>query len=415
MEPMRERCAALDVHKKMLIACAINSSERQTRRFGTVYGELVRLADWLEERGVKEVAMESTGVYWKAPWNVLEGRGFELTLANARDVKAVPGRKTDIKDAEWLAELHQHGLMKPSFVPDRGHRELRELVRHRKRLIEERGEVAKRLQQVLEGANLKLGSVASNVLGVSGRAMLEQIIVGIDDPQELAGLARARLRKKRAELTQALTGTIEKHQRLMLASLLPQIDFLEAELKTLAEDVQARTAGKFRAAIELIDQIPGIGERAAEHILAELGINMAQFPSAEACASWAKICPGTHQSADRWKRVGTGKGNVWLRSALVEAAKSASNQHNCYFAALYRRIKARAGTSKATVAVAHAILVTIYHMLDRGSAYQDLGANHFDNEREQIKRNAVRRLEKLGFKVTIEDSPPPSLEEPAIA
>lgn len=405
MQPIRERCAALDVHKKMLIGCAITPEERQLRRFGTHFADLVRLAQWLQGLGVEEVAMESTGVYWKSPWNVLEARGFKLTLVNARQVKAVPGRKTDIKDAEWLAELHQHGLLKASFVPDREQRELRELVRHRKQLVEQRSATAQRLQQILEGGNLKLGTVATDVLGASGRAILDRLVAGTDDAEELADLAKGRLRNKREDLVQALTGSVDPHQRFMLATLLRQIDFVNAEIASLDEEVNARTAGRFRAAIELIDAIPGIGERAAEQILAELGIDMDHFPSAQACASWAKICPGTHQSANHKQRVGTGTGNVWLRHALIEAAKAAVLKRDSYYSALYRRVKARSGPGQASVAVAHSILVTIYHMLKTGSAYQDLGSDHFQrDDRNRVQRSYVRRLERLGFKVTIEDT-----------
>jgi transposase len=405
MQPIRERCAALDVHKKMVIGCAITPEERELRRFGTYFADLVQLADWLQGLGVEEVAMESTGVYWKAPWNVLEARGFKLTLVNARQVKAVPGRKTDIKDAEWLAELHQHGLLKASFVPDRDQRELRELVRHRKQLVEQRSATTQRLQQILEGGNLKLGTVATDVLGASGRAILDRLVAGTADAEQLADLAKGRLRNKREDLVQALTGSVDPHQRFMLASLLRQIDSVNAEIAILDEEVKARTAGRFRAATELIDAIPGIGERAAEQILAELGIDMDHFPSAQACASWAKICPGTHQSANHKQRVGTGTGNVWLRHALIEAAKAAVLKRDSYYSALYRRVKARSGPGQASVAVAHSILVTIYHMLKTGSAYQDLGPNHFErHDRNRVQRTYVRRLERLGFKVTIEDT-----------
>ncbi len=403
MRPIRERCAGLDVHKKMVVGCAITPEGRELRRFASHHAGLLGLAEWLQGLGVEEVAMESTGVYWKPPWNVLEARAFKLTLVNARAVKAVPGRKTDIKDAEWLAELHQHGLLKASFVPDRAQRELRELVRHRKQLVEQRSTTAQRLQQVLEGGNLKLGTVASDVLGVSGRAILEQLVAGADDVEQLAALAKGRLRSKREELAQALSGSVEAHQRFMLASLLRQIDSVNAEIAILDEEVKARTAGRFRAAIELIDQIPGVGERAAEQILAELGIDMDQFPNAQACASWAKICPGTHQSADSHQRVGIGKGNIWLRCALVEAAKAAVLKRDSYYSALYRRIKARSGSAKATVAVAHSILVTIYQLLKNGCAYQDLGSAHFERlDRDRIQRSSVRRLERLGFRVTLE-------------
>jgi transposase len=271
--------------------------------------------------------------------------------------------------------------------------------------VEQRAEVVKRLQHVLEGANVKLSSVATDVLGVSGRAILDQMIAGPVDPAALAELAKSHLRRKREDLAAALAGTVEHHQRFMLTSLLRQIDFLDLEIVALDEEVKTRTEGRFRAAIQLIDQIPGVGERAAEQILAELGLDMAQFPSAQACASWAKLCPGIHQSADRRKRVGTGKGNVWLRTILIEVAMSASHQRNSYYKALYGRIKARAGGNRATVAVAHAILVTIYHMLSRGTSYEELGPGHLaERDREQVKRAAIRRLERLGFKVSVEDT-----------
>ena len=323
MEVLHERCAGLDVHKKSVSGCVLVPEGREKRSFGTTTRQLRELADWLEGYGVSQVAMESTGVYWKPVYNLLEERGFQILLVNAKHIKAVPGRKTDLSDAEWIAQLLRHGLLRGSYVPSRPERELRELVRHRRTLIRQRAETVNRIQKVLEGANIKLASVASDVLGASGRAMLEAMVAGEEDPAQLASLARGTLKGKRAELEEALEGSLRPHQRLLLASLLRQVEFLDREIAGLDEEV-ARRMRPFEPALEQLDTIPGIGRRLAEEIVAETGTDMSRFPTEAHLASWAKVCPGNHESAGKRLSGRTGKGNPWLRTALVEAAWAAA-------------------------------------------------------------------------------------------
>lgn len=402
MEVVYERCAGLDVHRDTVVASVIIPEGRELRTFGTVTDELLALADWLLALGVTHVAMESTGVYWKPIYNLLEGTGLELLVVNARHIKAVPGRKTDVRDAEWIADLLRHGLLRGSFIPDRGQRELRELVRYRRRLIEERAREAERLHKTLEGANVKLGAVASNILGASGRAMLEALVEGRDDPEVLAALAKGRLRDKHDRLVAALRGLIGPHQRRLLATQLRHIDFLEAEIAGLSSEIEERMR-PFAAAIALADSIPGVGQRTAEGILAEIGTDMTRFPSSAHLASWARMCPGTDESAGKRKSGATGAGNVWLRAALVEAAHAAARTKGTYLSAQYRRIAARRGAKRAAVAVGHSILVALHQMLSTGAMYEDLGATWFDErDRRAIVRRSVQRLEGLGYKVTLE-------------
>lgn len=402
MEVLHERCAGLDVHRDTVVACAITPEVREVRTFPALTGGLLELADWLAALDVSHVAMESTGVYWKPVYNLLEGGGFELLVVNARHMRAVPGRKTDVRDAEWIADLLRHGLLRGSFIPDRPQRELRELVRYRRTLIEERSREAQRLHKVLEGANIKLGAVASDLLGVSGRAMLEAIAEGRDDPELLASLARGRLRQKHDRLVAALHGLLGPHQRRMLAAQLRHIDFLDAEIGSLSAEVAERMR-PFGVAIALVDSVPGIALRTAEAILAETGADMGRFPSAAHLASWARVCPGTDESAGKRRSGATGPGNHWLRTALVEAAHAAARTRGTYLAAQYKRIAARRGTRRAALAVAHSILVIVYHLLRDGVVYQDLGATWFD-KRDQgaTLRRTVKRLEALGYRVTIE-------------
>lgn len=402
MDVLHERCAGLDVHRDTVVACAITPEGREVRTFGAVTGGLLELADWLSGKGVTHVAMESTGVYWKPVYNLLEGGGVELLVVNARHMRAVPGRKTDVRDAEWIADLLRHGLLKASFIPDRPQRELRELVRYRRTLIEERGREAQRLHKVLEGANIKLGAVASDLLGVSGRAMLEAIAAGRDDPELLASLARGRLRDKHDRLVAALQGLPGSHQRRMLAAQLRHIDFLDAEISTLSAEVGERMR-PFGLAVALADSIPGIAQRTAEAILAETGTDMSRFPSSAHLASWARVCPGNDESAGKKRSGATGPGNTWLRSALIEAAHAASRTKGTYLAAQYRRIAARRGARRAAVAVAHSILVILYHLLRDGLIYRDLGATWFDRrDPAAIVRRTVKRLEAMGYRVTVE-------------
>ena len=402
MQVVHERCAGLDVHKKTVVASVISREGQETRTFGTMTRDLLLLADWLTERGVTHVAMESTGVYWKPVYNLLEDQ-FTLLVVNAHHIKAVPGHKTDVKDAEWIADLLRHGLVRGSFIPRRPQRELRELTRARRSLIQQRSQVANRIQKVLEGANIKLASVATDVVGVSGRAMLEAMVAGTEDPQVLAEMARGTLRKKTQALEDALEGLVGPHQRLLLGTHLRHLDFLDGEIARLDEEVAARLR-PFEQVLERVDAIPGIGRRVAEDILSEIGTDMSRFPTAAHLTSWARVCPGNNESAGKRKSGSTGHGNSWLRPILVQAAQSASRTKGTYLAAQYHRIAARRGRNRAIMAVAHAILVTIYYMLTRGTVYSDLGGNYFDErDRQATIRRAVRRIEGLGYTVTLKE------------
>ncbi len=402
MEVTYERCAGLDVHKKTVTACVITPEGKGTRGFGTMTPDLLKLADWLLECGVTHAAMESTGVYWKPVYNLLEGTGLILLVANAQHIKAVPGRKTDVKDAEWIATLLRHGLIRGSFIPDRPQRELRELVRHRRSLIQQRSHVVNRIEKLLEGANIKLGAVLSNVVGASGRAILEALATGSEDPAILAELARGSVRRKRGELITSLQGSVGDHQRMLLQSLLRQMSFLEDEIAVLDGEV-ARRMAPFEEALQRLDTIPGIGRRGAEDILAEIGMDMSRFPSAAHLASWARVCPGSNESAGKQKSVSTGHANRWLRSALTQAAQAAAHKRDSYFQALYWRLAARRGKKRAIIALAHSILTVVYQLLKTGAQYQDLGLHYFDlRDQQRLTHRLVHRLEGLGYQVTLE-------------
>jgi transposase len=406
MQVVHERCAGLDVHKKTVVACLLTGAGKQIRTFGTMTQQLLALVDWLEAERVTHVAMESTGVYWKPIYNLLENRGLELLVVNARHIKNVPGRKTDVKDAEWITDLLRHGLLRASFIPDRGQREARELVRYRRTVIEQRAHDVQRIQKVLEGANIKLGDVASDIMGVSGRAMLERLVEGEEDPVALSQLAQKGLKKKQGQLQQALAGTVGAHQRAMLRYLLDHVKFLEQQIAELDRQIEEQLR-PFEAAIAHLDAIWGLGRRTAEELLAEIGIDMSRWPTHQHIASWAKISPGNHESAGKRYSGRTGMGNRWLRAILVEAAMNVSRNPHSYYAALYQRISRRRGKKRAMVAVAHSLLVAIYHMLKQGTVHDDLGSDHFERlDREQIARRAVRRLERLGYQVTIQEAEP---------
>ncbi len=400
MEVVHERSCGLDVHKRTVVACVITPEGKRTRRFKTMTKDVLSLADWLGEVGVTHVAMESTGVYWQPLYNLLED-DFEVWVVNAAHIKTVPGRKTDMKDAEWIADLLRHGLLRPSFVPDRPQRELRELTRHRRQLIRQRAQVVNRIQKVLEGGNIKLSSVATDVVGASGRAMLRAMIAGEDDPETLASMAKGRLREKRLLLVDALEGSMGSHQRMMLDSYLRHLDFLEREIERMSEEVEERTR-PFEEVIERIDEIPGMGRRGAEQVVAEIGTDMNRFPTSQHLASWAGMCPGNNESAG--KRIGgrTRRANPWLKSTLVEAAWASVKTRDTYLSAQYRRIAARRGKKRAIIAVAHSILVIIYHMLRDGTRHRDLGGQYFEERNHQaIVRYTVRRLNRLGYDVTL--------------
>jgi len=403
MEVVHPRCSGLDVHKKTVVACVRVPGRKEVRTFGTVTAELLRLSDWLQEEGVTTVAMESTGVYWKPVFNVLETTGLELLVVNAQHIKAVPGRKTDVKDAEWIADLLRHGLVRASFIPSRPQRELRELVRYRKTVVEQRSHLVQRIQKLLEGANIKLSDVASDIVGVSGTAMLRALANGESDLDRLVELAKTSLRNKREELRLALAGSFGSHQRFLLGKQLDQLEFLDHQIADLNLEVEQRLR-PFEALLARLDAIPGIGQRNAEQILVEVGTDMSRFPSAAHFASWAKLCPGNDESAGKRRSGRTGMGSRWLRSTMVEAAWSASRVRNSYFAAQYHRLVPRRGKRRAAVAVAHSMLIAIYHLIKDGTIYQDLGPNHFDElDRQRITHRAVRRLQALGYVVTLEE------------
>lgn len=404
MDVIHERCCGLDIHKKTVVACLLTRRRKVVRTFGTMTSELLTLADWLQEEGCSHVAMESTGVYWKPIYNVLEGTGLEVLVVNARHIKAVPGRKTDVKDAEWIADLLRHGLLKPSFIPDRTQRDLQEVVRYRRSLVEERAREANRIQKMLEGANIKLTSVISDILGVSGRAMLQGIIDGEEDPEALARRVRTHLKATPADLQAALRGTVGAEQRRLLAIQLEHVTFLDEQIRALDEAIAAQLT-PFDAELARLDTIPGVGVRAAQEIIAAIGTDMSRFPSSAHLASWAKLCPGTKESAGKRSSASIGQGNSALRTTLVEAAWAASHTKHTYLAAQYHRLAARKGPKRALIAVAHSILVIVYHILKDGTAYQDLGGNYFDERsKEATIRRTVQRLQQLGVTVTVEDA-----------
>jgi transposase len=406
MDVLFERCCGLDVHKKLVVACVImtppdGEPERTVQSFGTMTEDLLKLADWLETCGVSHVAMESTGVYWQPIWNLLEDR-FTLVLVNAQHVHQVPGHKTDVRDCEWLAELLRHGLLRGSFVPDRAQRELRELVRYRTGLVRQRAQVTNRLQKTLEGANIKLASVATNVIGVSGRAMLAELAKGETDPIALAQLARGRMQHKQVELESALSGRMRPHQQFLLQEQLALIDGIDASIQRVNQEI-ARRLQAHSELMERLDAIPGIGPRIIQIILAEIGPDVTRFPSAAHLASWVGLCPGNHESAGQQRTGRTRKGNPWLRTALVEAAQTASRVKHSYLGAQFRRLAARRGAKRALVAVAHSLLGIIYVLLTRQSTYTDLGPAYFDErDRHHTSTRLVARLERLGYHVNLE-------------
>jgi transposase len=403
MEVLYERCCGLDIHKDTVVACLLTPGtagrpQQEIRTFGTMTAELLALGDWLAEAGCTHIAMESTGVYWKPIYNLLEER-FTLLLANARHIKAVPGRKTDVKDCQWIAQLLRHGLLRPSYVPGRGQRELRELTRYRSSLVAERAAETNRLQQTLEGANLKLGSVVANVLGKSGRAMLQALVDGVTDPEALAALAVGSLTQKIPALRKALQGRIRPHQRFLLQEQLAHIAELEERIERVSAELAERLAPEATTLAHL-DSIPGVGRRTAEVIVAEVGTDMGQFPSAKHLASWAGLCPGNNESAGKRLSGRTRKGNPALRTTLVEAAQAAGRTKTA-LGALHRRLAARRGRKRATLAVAHRILVVAYCLMRDGVAYEE--RTHDPRavaQTERRERRLIAELQGRGYEVT---------------
>ncbi len=409
METLYSCCAGLDVHKDTVEACirrvsAAGQVRKQVQTFGTMTVHLLALADWLVAEGVTHAAMESTGVYWKPVFNLLEGR-VQVILVNAQHIKQVPGRKTDVKDCEWLAQLLQHGLLKASFVPPQPTRELRDLTRQRTQLVRQAATVANRIQKVLEDANIKLGSVASDVLGESGRDMLRALIAGETDPEKLAELARKRLRVKIPALRLALQGRVTDHHRFLLQLQLDQLRSLEELMRRVSGRVEEALV-PFGEVLEHLQTIPGISQRVAETVLAEIGTRMEQFPTVAHLASWAGMCPGNDQSAGKRRSGRATKGSRWLRGMLVQAAWAASHTKESYLSAQYRRLARRKGRKRALLAVGHTLLVIGYHVLKKGLPYAELGGDYLGRlEPERLTRQLVKRLEQLGHKVTLEAQP----------
>jgi transposase len=407
MELLHSRCAGLDVHKKSVVACVREVVEGtatiETRTFETMTGDLLALSDWLTERQVTVVAMEATGVYWKPVWHVLEGH-FELILANASHVKNVPGRKTDVQDAQWLAELVAHGLIRASFVPPQPIQEMRELTRTRKQVIREIGQHTQRVQKVLEDGNIKIDSVVSDLLGVSGRAILRAMIAGEKDAKVLAGLARGRLQNRQAELERALVGRITDHHRFLLRLHMQMIEALEGQVASLDQRI-GEQVDPFRWAVALLDEIPGVSEVTAHVIVSEVGTDMRRFPSIAHFLSWCGLCPRNDESAGKRRSTKIRKGAPWLKATLIQAAWAACRSKETYYHAQFLRLRSRRGPKKAVVAVAASMMTAVYYMLLNGTAFTDLGPNHFlKTEKTKTVKRLVTRLESMGFQVEIKEA-----------
>jgi len=405
MEVLYERCCGLDVHKETVVAClrVVSGGEvaREVRTLETTTASLMALSEWLAENGCTHVAMEATGVYWKPVWHILDDGDFQLILANAAHVKNVPGRKTDVNDATWLADLLAHGLIRASFVPDTQTQELRTLLRTRKQLVREKSSHILRVQKMLEDANIKLDSVITDVMGMSGRAMIEALIAGESNPAKLARLANYRLRASQEKLREALRGRVTKHHRFLLRLHLNQIDALDASIVMIDEQVEAGIA-PFRAAVGQVMTIPGIRDIGAQVIVSEIGTDMSRFPSEGHLISWAGLCPRNDESAGKRRSNRLRKGAPWLKTTLVQCAWAAVRKKGSYLQAQFLRLKARRGPKKAIMAVAASILTAIYHMLKDGTLYQDLGSNHFQNRSKgQQTKRLVKRLADLGYKVAL--------------
>ncbi len=406
MQTLIERGCGLDVHQATVVACLLivfknGKVHKQMRTFGTTSRELLALREWLLSEGCTHLAMESTGVYWKPVYAILEG-ALEIVVANAQHVKKVPGRKTDVKDAEWIADLLCHGLLRSSFVPPQPIRDLRDLTRYRRKLVESQAAERNRLLKLLETANIKLASVATDVFGVSGRLMLQALVEGKTTPQQMAELAKGRLRKKIPELEPALEGKLEEHHRFLVGLQLRRLQAAEEDLAALEQCIQENLK-PYAAQLALLREIPGVDWTLAAVIIAELGVDMSVFHSVSQLASWAGVCPGSNESAGKRKSSRIPKGNVYLKTALVEAAHAAAKAKGTYLRDKFYRLKARRGYKRAAVAVAHKILVAIYHMLSQEVSYNELGDLYLDKlNKHHLTRNLVRRLERLGYMVTLE-------------
>lgn len=401
-------CCGLDVHKRTVTACLLKPGaegrvEKEVRTFLTTTSQLLELAAWLRSNNCQHLAMESTGVYWKPVYNILAGVCQEVLLVNAQHVKNVPGRKTDVKDAEWIAELLSHGLLRGSFVPSAEIRELRDLTRYRTILIRQRADQCNRLQKLLEQGNIKLASVATDILGVSGRDMLKALGEGTSDPAKLADLARGRMRKKIPELTEALRGVLSDTQRWLLRQQLEHVFHLDKMIGELDQQIEGLVA-PFLPMIEKLSEIPGVSQHLAQIIIAEIGVDMKQFPTAAHLASWASICPGNRESGGKRLSGRTRCGNPWLKSALAEAGWAASHTKNNFLAARFQRVARRRGRKRAVLAVGHTILKITHRLLSGPEVtYRDLGSNFYaPPAKDQLAQDLIRRLDKLGYKVSVE-------------
>lgn len=404
MEVVYDCCCGLDVHKKIIVACVINNNNKTIKSFGTMTDDILELVEWINLNQCEMVAMESTGVFWKPIYNLLELHNIPAIVVNAKHMKAVPGRKTDVKDSEWIADLLKHGLLQASYIPSRDQRELRELVRYRRSIIEERSREISRIQKILEGGNIKLSSVATNILGVTGRAIIEKLISGDIDDQTVEKLAKKALKKKIPELQKSVKGLMAKHQRILLSIQLEHYDFLNLQIEKISKEISDRLKYS-EEEIELIDSIPGVGRTSAEEIVAEIGTDMSRFPTKNHISSWAGLCPGNNESAGKKKRGKAREGNKYLKACLVECAWANSRNKSTYFYSLYHRISSRKGKNRASIAVAHSLLIVIYQMLKEKKSYNELGSDYFDNLNKDVKiRNLTKRIEALGYSVTIQEA-----------
>ena len=398
MEVVYRCCCGIDVHKIVIVVCLLKGGERELRELGTTTGEIRELANWLTEAGCEMIAMESTGVYWKPLYNLFELLGLDAIIVNAAHMKALPGRKTDVKDAEWIADLLKHGLLKASFIPDREQRERREIARYRKSLIEERARELNRLQKVLEGANIKLASVVRDINGKSSRKLLDTVIKDETlEADEVAQLLHPKMRSKLDQIMSAIDGITTPLQRKLIAKIVDHIDDMTRRIADM-DDLIKEYEAEYEEAIAKLEEIPGIARRSAEVILAEIGIDMSRFPSAAHLCSWAGVSPGNNRSAGRQKHGNTTKGNKALKTTLTQCANAVKKCKGSYFAAQYQRIAARRGKNRATMAVAHSMLIAIYHILKNGASFRDLGADYYDNfNREHKIKGYLKRLASLGW------------------
>jgi transposase len=401
MELVYERCCGIDVHKKLVVACFRNGRKSETRNFGTLTSDIKKLCAWLEEKDCQKVAMESTSVYWKPLYNLLELQGIDVIVVNAHHIKTVPGRKTDVKDAEWIANLLQHGLLKPSYIPDREQRELREIVRYRKNLVDERAREINRLEKTLEGANIKLSSIVSDITGVSSKKLLTQLLTAEITEDNIDSLIHISMTKKREQIILAMEGVLSPVQKKLLKAILSHIDDMTQRIRDL-DDIIDVEMKRYEDNIKALDEIPGIGKRSAEIIIAEIGTDMSRFPTAAHLASWSGLCPGNNESAGKRKSGKTNKGNKNLKSTLIQCAKAAKNNKNSYFYAQYQRLVVRRGANRATVAIAHSMLIAIYHMLKNGVPFHDLGSDYYTKYNTQAKMMYyTRKLKELGVPLSV--------------